>query len=146
MAKADYFCCAKCDGKVIYDGYYERQDELCHRFGIDEARGHEIALICHECSDDGHIHIIPPSDASNSTGGQNTGALPDAASPNASALSGNAETATLRARVAELEDALEDSMRWVAAYARGRSADEHKEVLKSPRYAKCRAVLKGGKQ
>ena len=60
MAKADYFCCTKCDDKVIYDGGCTIEDELCYRFGIPEDDGWKIHVVCHECSDDGHIHIIPP--------------------------------------------------------------------------------------
>lgn len=61
MAKSDYFCCDKCDQKIIYDGYGDRQDELAARFGMDHKDGWMITLVCHECSPDGHIHIIPPN-------------------------------------------------------------------------------------
>jgi hypothetical protein len=61
MAKCDYFCCDKCDQKIIYDWGGDRQDELAWRFGMDEGDGWKITLVCHECSSDGHIHIIPPN-------------------------------------------------------------------------------------
>lgn len=61
MALCDYFCCSQCDSKVIYDGYGYTQDALVNWFNIPDEDGWKIELVCHNCSDDGHIHIIPPT-------------------------------------------------------------------------------------
>lgn len=51
MAKSDYICCDKCDGKVVYDGDWEIRDGA-------ERGACEIGALCQSCSETHRLAVV----------------------------------------------------------------------------------------